>query len=461
MTHAQTRCVLECRPRSWCVNRCRSPRSVSFSSKVVRAPPWTNSLQGIMSEECPAAVPASLASKRPDEDAGATSSGYYEFQYGWVARHALEMSDPTCDLEWILCEWHTDFILGWTTAFAPVSVKHRESNSGHWTIATLFSDGGMLTLYRRWHELGRPEQCRWVTNGGLNPECRALAKACASADTGALDEWLGKHAFRFVGASRADALAFLLTLRIDNNSSQVRDQRILHIERFARPALRTLGLSSREASALYDAVVGIARSASQGLGGTEPRKWSSSRADAFDTAVLAAADSANRVIRPGPIRLLARKLASPAAAEPPPEPASDTTLIKKLRRGDVVPTAEMAARRSRMSWTAFEATYSEPLPLDGQPSKFESLRWRVVSEAADSQVDAERHGQPYGNRMYQEMRARMRAVAAEPFLSALTPALLMGLTYDLTARCEIWWSERFDVDAPALGQAYEDDQGES
>ncbi|USQ77804.1 dsDNA nuclease domain-containing protein [Ornithinimicrobium cryptoxanthini] len=415
-----------------------------------------------MSEECSAAVPASLANRRPGEDAGATSSGYYEFQYGWVARHALEMSDPRNDLEWVLCEWHTDFILGWATSFAPVSVKHREPNSSHWTIATLFSDGGMLTLYRRWYELGRPKQCRWVTNGGLNRECRTLAKACASTDTDALDNWLDKHVFRFVGASRSDVLAFLLALRMDNNSSQTTDQRILHIERFARPALRALGLSTREAPAVYDAVVGIARTASQGFVGTEPTTWSSSRADAFDSAVLAAADSTKRVIRPGPIGHLARKLAAPAAAEPPPEPAADTTLIKKLRRGDVVPTADMAARRARMGWTAFEAMYSEPLPLDGQPSKFESLRSRVVSEAADSQIVAERSGQPYGNRMYQEVRARMRAVAVEPSpLGALTPDLLMGLAYDLTARCEIWWSERFDVDAPALAQAVEDAQGES
>lgn len=414
-----------------------------------------------MNKECPAAVPPSLASTRPSEDAGATSSGYYEFQYGWVARHALEMSDPTCDLEWILCEWHTDFIFGWSDLFAPVSVKHRESNSGHWTIATLFSDGGMLTLYRRWDELGRPNQCRWVTNGGLNPDCRALAKACSSTDTGALDDWLCKHAFRFDGASRSDALAFLLALRIDNNSSQTTDQRILHVERFARPALRALALSTHEASAFYDAVVGIARTASQGLGGIEPTKWSSSSTEAFDAAVLAAADSANRVIRAGPIRLLARKLAEPVAAELPPEPATDTTLVKKLRRGKVVPTAEMAARRTRMGWAAFEATYSEPLPLDGRPSTFESLRARVVSEAADSQVDAERHGQPYGNLMYQDMRARMRAVAAEPATSMLTSELVMGLAFDLTARCEIWWSERFDIDAPALGQAYEGDQRES
>lgn len=168
-------------------------------------------------------VPASLAGKRPGEDAGASSSGYFGFQHGWVARHALEMADPTCKLQWILCEWHTDFILGWAGSFAPVSVKHREPNSGHWTIATMFSDGGLETLYARWRELGRPAQCRWVTNGGLNGECRALSEACAAADREAINAWVDKHGYRFAGATRADVVEFLSALRIDNDSSRSKE----------------------------------------------------------------------------------------------------------------------------------------------------------------------------------------------------------------------------------------------
>lgn len=211
---------------------------------------------------------------------------------------------------------------------------------------------------------------------------------------------------------------------------------------------------------MYDAVVGIARTASQGFGGTEPTTWSSSSAAAFDAAVLAAADSAKRVIRPEPVAEVARKLAVPAAAEPPPMSAENTTLIKKLRRGKIVPTAETAARRARMGWTAYEATYSEPLPVAGQPSVFETFRSRVVLEATDAQIGAAKLGQPYGDRMYEEMRTRMRALAAEPSsLTALTPDLLMGLAYDLTAHCEIWWSERFDPDAPEPSTTEEDGAG--
>lgn len=394
------------------------------------------------------AIPPSVASVRPAEDAGATSSGYYEFQYGWVARHALEMTDERSGLKWIMCEWHTDFVLGWADSFAPVSVKHREPNSGHWTIATMFSEGGLNTLYTRWCELGRPSTCRWVTNGGLNAESRKLQTACAATDTGQFTKWFENHGFRFENAKSVDVVAFLTALRIDNDSSRSKDQRIVQIDRIARPALRGLGLSAVDAPAVYDAVVGIARSASQGFGGTEPTAWSSSRPEAFDAAVLAVADSEKRVIKAESVKDIARHLCEPAAAVPPPTSPENTTLTKKLRRGEVVPTAEMAARRTRVGWAAYEATFSEPLPVPGQQSALEHLRSRVLMEATDAQIGAAKRGEPYGNLMYEEMRTRMKALAAEPSsLRQLTPDLLMGLAYDLTAHCEIWWSERFDLDA--------------
>jgi hypothetical protein len=411
-----------------------------------------NSLQGIMTQEDLETIPPSVANVRPAEDAGATSSSYYEFQYGWVARHALEMTDEGSGLKWILCEWHTDFVLGWADSFAPVSVKHREPNSGHWTIATMFSEGGLNTLYARWRELGRPTMCRWVTNGGLNGECKRLQAACAATDVAQFKKWFAKHGFRFEKAKCADVVAFLTALRIDNDSSRSKDQRIVQIDRIARPMLRNLGLSAVEAPAVYDAVVGIARTASQGFGGTEPATWSSSRRDAFDAVVLATADSDKRVIRAEPIQNVARHLCEPAAAVPPPTSPENTTLTKKLQRGEVVPTAEMAARRTRMGWAAYEAAFSEPLPVPGQQSSLEELRSRVLMEAADAHIGAAKRSQPYGNVMYEEMRTRMKALAADPSsLTWLTPDLLMGLVYDLTAHCEIWWSERFDLDAADVG----------
>lgn len=413
-----------------------------------------------MTDEDLTAIPASVASLRPAEDAGATSSGYYEFQHGWVARHALEMTNATTGLKWILCEWHTDFILGWADTFAPVSVKHREPNSGHWTIATMCSDGGLGTLYLRWCELGRPSQCRWVTNGGLNAECRTLQAACAATDVAELKKWFSKHGFRLGAAKQSDAVAFLTALRIDNDSSRSKDQRIVQIDRCARPALRSLGLDALQAPSVYDAVVSIARTASQGFGGTEPTEWASSLPDAFDASVLALADSQQRVIKAAPVKEIARRLCLPAAAVPPPVSRENTTLTRKLRKGRLVPTAEMAARRTRMRWASYEAAFSEPIPAPGHLSAFEELRSRVLMEATDAQIGAAGSGQPYGNAMYEDMRIRMTALASEPTpLIRLTPDILMGLAYDLTAQCEIWWSDRFDPDAEDFAGGEEGDGG--
>jgi len=400
-----------------------------------------------MSRDASSSVPRELLQTRPEEDSGTTTSGYYEYQYGWVAQHALEMTNATSGLEWILCEWHTDFILGWGSAFAPVSVKHREPNSGRWTVAKLFSDGGLLTLYKRWLGLGRPAECRWVTNGGWDTDCAALASACAPGDCDALNSWLDDHAWRFDGESRDDVRDFLVCLRMNNNSARTADQRVVNVERCSRPALRRLGLTTAAAGRAYDEVVGIARKASQGFGGTEPTTWCEASQGALDHAVLTRAAAENRLIRRDQIATLLRGVADPASADPPPATPGTTTLMKKLNRGEVVPTARAAARRNRLSWTAYEAAYVEPLPAEGRLSQFDSLRARVLSEATDAQLSAKASGEPYGDEMLQGVRERMRGVAGEPaMMRGLTADLLMGLVYDLTARCEVWWSPWFDVD---------------
>jgi hypothetical protein len=390
-------------------------------------------------------VPDVVVQTRPIEDSGSVTSGYYDYQYGWVAGHAFEMLRESTGPEWILCEWHTDFILGWGSSFAPVSVKHREPNSGRWTIATLFSDGGLQTLFARWLALGSPAECRWITNGGLDTECRHLQAACQSVDRAALAEFTERHGWRFDHADSDTVGAFLACLRINNESAPWVYQRIVNVEQHARPALDALGLSSLAAQTVYDEVLSMVRTASQGLPAAAPGTWTVGSPGALDEAVLLAATASRRLLTRRSVLARVKRIASPAAAEPPTMTPATTTLIKKLRRGRVVPTVEAAARRSRVQWTAYESSFTEPIPSDDQPSDFEALRAQVVGVAADAQLLAAESGEPYGDRMLLEVRRRMREVAcAQPIPRGLSADLLMGLVYDLTARCEVWWSGRFD-----------------
>jgi hypothetical protein len=391
-------------------------------------------------------VPDVVVHTRPIEDSGSATSGYYDYQYGWVASHAFEMLRESTGPEWILCEWHTDYILGWGSSFAPVSVKHREPNSGRWTIATLFSDGGLQTLFARWLALGCPAECRWVTNGGLNAECLQLQAACRSVNRAGLAEFVEQHGWRFEHDDTDKVEAFLACLRISNESSPWAYQRIVNVEHHARPALQALGLSTLAAQSVYDDVVSMVRAASQGLPAAAPGTWTVASQGALDESVLLAAKASRRLLTRSAVLARVKTIASPTAADPPAMSPVTTTLIKKLQRGQVVPTVEAAARRSRVQWTAYESSFTDPIPANDQPSDFEALRAQVVGVAADAQLLAAEAGEPYGDRMLVEVRRRMREVAsAQSVPRGLSADLLMGLVYDLTARCEVWWSGRFDL----------------
>lgn len=382
----------------------------------------------------------------PDEDAGSSTAGYYEFQYGWVAKFCLDMAAGQGELEWILCEWHTDFILGWHSTMAPVSVKSREPNAGAWTLAKLFSDGGMLTLYRRWLALGKPRECRWITNGGMNGECQRLQQMCRKEDAAAIKVWIGHHKYRFgQEVETADLLAFLRALRIDNDGPRPSDQRIVNIETHARRSLRLMGRSPAHAAEAYDRCVDMARKASRGFAVIEP-EWTSAARGALNSGALAAATARRRLLKADVMRSMINEITDPIAAHVPPVAGDATTLVKKLRRGKVVPTAEAAARRARLQWSAFEASFSEPIPRNSGPSDFARLRSQVLHAATQAQIAASREGNPYGDHMLEQLEERMSQMARDaPPVHGVRTDLLMGLVYDLTARCEVWWSDRFDV----------------
>lgn len=393
--------------------------------------------------------PIGVLENSPLEDAGSKTAQYYEFQYGCATAVCFEMASETSRLSWVLCEWHTDFILGWMDGgCALVSVKHREPNSGRWTIALLFSDGGLLTLFQRWMDCGRPQECRWMTNGGLDGACTSLQKACAGGDLVVIGTHAAELCWRFKGRKLDEVAAFLGALRLDNDAARAVDQRCVDIEQIARPTLRSMGLSPSDAPKAYDTVVDLVRKASQSLG-TRPAPWMKSESGALNADQLLIEEVRKRLLNRSDIEAALREVGAPVSAELPGSSLpTTTTLAKKLNRGRIIPTAVAAARRGRVRWAAFEMARAAPMPVGNHQSEFDLLRAKVTSVAADAQLEAHAESEPYGNLMLTRVRHRMGVLASE--MSApegLDAELLMGLVYDLTARCEIWWSPWFDTDA--------------
>lgn len=393
----------------------------------------------------------------PSDDAGSQTAQWYEFQYHAVARHCCQSVFDEIGIRLILCEWHTDYVLVYDDdRFSLVSVKHREKATGRWTIATLCSDGGLATLRQRWDDCGRPAECRLVTNAGLDPKAKALKEACARSDHNEISAQAVDLCSR-LQCTTEEAAAFLRCLRIEDGVADKSDIRASNIERYAVAMVTHLGMANSVAWGAYDAVVQLVESAARGSSHQQPvvGSWVLSAANALDEANLIRAEMSSRIIRPDQVRFTV--LGSATAAVPllrPGRGASgvETRLTKKLRAGGVPETMVNSARRSRRAWTEYEAKMTAPLPAVGGADLVDDLRTRVLHAAGIAQVEAQIGGGKYGSEMLKILNSSAGAIARDLSSSvAVDPIHLMGLAFNLTDQCEIWWSEPFDPDETSNG----------
>jgi hypothetical protein len=299
---------------------------------------------------------------------------------------------------------------------------------------------------KRWDECGRPNECRWITNGGLDVECRKLRDKCASGRLMETELLANELASRF-GQPEKDVNVFLSSLRIDNNSPPFGYIRVLDIDRYARVTLRELGLAVEGASRAYDAVAELVRAAAQGFGDS-PDPWLLTEPGAFDEDWLTKDSVARRLITRQQVIEILQTAVHPEAAALPAMTPPVTRLIAKLKAGEIVPSVMAAARRARRAWTEYERGLACPLPGVAIGPDFSGLRTRLTAEAAEAQLRAKIGSTgAYGNDMLADMYRRVSTIACEQMEAYdLNTQLLMGLVYDLTAHCEIWWSDEFEIE---------------
>ena len=118
-----------------------------------------------------------LTSVAPPDDAGAHTADRYDWQAAMATADGLRLffdglSDdgllrPECQ-DWVLCEWHEDWVLISPGKVELVSGKHRDLSAGAYTtVKKLADDGGLAHLFNRWSALQETPYCRLVTSGGL------------------------------------------------------------------------------------------------------------------------------------------------------------------------------------------------------------------------------------------------------------------------------------------------------
>ena len=120
---------------------------------------------------------------------------------------------------------------------------------------------------------------------------------------------------------------------------------------------------------------------------------------------------------------------------------------QKMTRGEITTLSVTAMKDSRAS---FEWEMLRRIQR-GQPERAEDdynhLLALIRSEAAEARDLAALGSEPYGTVMLNDLRQRLRGIATEEPATArgLNQQQLLGVATVLTERCDIWWSDEFDL----------------
>jgi len=206
-----------------------------------------------------------------------------------------------------------------------------------------------------------------------------------------------------------------------------------------RPLMRRLGLPIEADEVAYERLLGqIARASTDRARAPDALLEAMLAADGHAAVAVLRRRVAQRTLTADEIASCLRGLptTSPRLTEAPTAPAP-TSLVRKLEAGQVGPTAVRAAQRLRAAWYDLEARWRG---LPGGGEEFGDLRIRAQALAAE--VESEVASQVgYGARMHSRLAQRLAGgelVSQAPVM--LDKELLLGLIFQLTDECEVWWS---------------------
>ena len=388
----------------------------------------------------------------PPEDVGAKTHARYRYQWEIGARTCIAMLTQP-ELAGILCEWHEDHVVLFKGGTAElVSVKHREPSEGPWTLRGLCLEGGVAHLYRRWLALGRAPGCRVFTNGGLNTsegEARSFAEACHSRSPDEVRGFVGRIQSHLGAEDADDVVAFCLILSIEAARPGRAHIKASNIQDLMMPALAALGIPTAYPHKPYEACVSLVERASRDQ---EQKVTLGSIADVdrLDGNVALGELLQSRTVTPSQVRAAVLNAVTAGGIPLAPQQPIPTTsvLVRKLSRGGVGPTAIRSAQRERALWAELEARFRGDLP--GADSEVEDLRTRVLDgvAAAEEEILSQEHRAAYGPELLAMVRQRLTVEGlTRPPMFPLEDVHLLGLAFQLTDECQVWWSEEFDVEA--------------
>jgi hypothetical protein len=455
--------------------------------------PYVSCVSSGTGEQAATAAQVVLATT-PADDAGASTADRYDWQAAMAAADGLALyldalgeNKPLSGQDGrILCEHHEDWVVVRGDDAELVSAKHREPGySVLTTVGQLAGDGGLAHLFGRWHTLGERPSCRLVTTGGLAPgPAQGLEKAAAYLrDLRLAGQDLlpvgGDHEPAISGFARAlrqhpgDLPSSWQATTVDS-AQAARDQagqvcrflaglciehgkpsrvHVVHAAptMYCAPVLVRLGHDDPAlAVAVWEAVHGLFRARMRAAGptprgalpavlayqpGTLPPGTVGERALAARIVTVADIDVAVRAA-----------LAHPRGYLPLPPAPWFTRLAVKMAAGCCTDNSIERAEQLRLDYQRYwrARVSGDPAARTSQERlRRELLRVSDQATAALSPVP----GAAWGADLWRELQARVEAMPAGGWPEGLDLGLRLGGICELGNRCQVWFSDRFDVDA--------------
>ena len=383
----------------------------------------------------------------PADDSGAATQARFRFQHDCTARlvfamlAAPEVTEESNAIVLVVCEEHEDAIVVYEGGVVElVSVRHYDDH----TLALADLRDAVVGLFRRWQSTGRTARCRLMTNGKPATGAKKAGGLISACHKQKPEQWVDDVKDWTGSTDAGEVTRFLCGFSVDEPTGSREVIAAINIQRIARPALASTGLDL-DVDLAYQRVIDLIGRCNR----SEPMD---------DTAMLRyladpdrATPQARAKERLGRRAIdrerLIEALLDPVVPEPHLQlsfdhvPASDgSTLERKLQLGGFGPNTITAAQMLRANWEALETRWRVDVP-GGDPA-FADLRVRAVAAAAKAERHAAGDG-PYGLAMHNELERAFTVdgLGHRPAFT-LDDDLLLGLVYELTDECRIWWSPK-------------------
>jgi hypothetical protein len=427
----------------------------------------------------------------PPDDAGARTADLYEWQTIMAAADGLAMYLDAIDTDGnlvgaddcrVLCERHEDWVTLRSGDAELVSAKHPGLSFGAYTtLNSLADEGGLAHLFGRWLAMQEKATCRLVTTAGLDGQPKQLGGAVETLRArrlaghelngdGELDELLtafSKALLKYcdglstrwepdpgtqpglapTAEHRHEVARFLAMFRYQ--ASPTRDYIVYAAPgMYVQPVLDRLG-AAVSAPSVWGAVISLFRSRMRAAGPTPvgglPSVLASPLGGSLPTVADIEGELAGRIVTLGDIDVaIQTALAFPAGFAQLPRMMRTSRLAVKMEVGGCSDNAVERAEQLRMD---YQDLWRDRLASDPRARAEQARLRRVllrISDTATSQ--AKRPGSSWGGALWRELEAQLEGnPAALP--RDMDVDLALGGLCDLSNRCQVWFSDSFDIDA--------------